>query len=445
MSDFVKNINRVNKTIRFVTECTRRFSKKNVQKTDAIWLKQALQNLGPTYIKIGQFMSTRNDIFDPVIVQNLSELQDNVDPIAIGEVQKIIIDNTTIHNSLKKFELNPIAAASIGQVHRAVLKNDKMVAIKIKRPDIYHAIEDDVTIVSTVVPILNLFVSQNHVDATSTLVKDFKNVILAETDYLAEAKNMKEYRKHNMNTFQRNYTTPRVYEDLSTDGIIVMDYLPSTKPISWVKKAKGEERKSLANDLMDIFIGKLVLDGIVHGDPHEGNIGVLDDGSIVFYDFGNMLSLDLKLRQEIKNLLFEIVNDNLDGVMEVIKNVDVIKVKDEKALREYVKLYIKYLQTVDIKTFNIIESTDRSTLSNIPVEFDGIVFRLIRAFGLIEGLCKRIDADFNYTEIFTKYVNMMMIDDEFIKYKIKSDLRLTMKNIYKFIDSPNIGILFGKQ
>jgi predicted unusual protein kinase regulating ubiquinone biosynthesis (AarF/ABC1/UbiB family) len=407
------------KTTLFAKDVGERFSKhKRILKSDGEWLKHRLQDMGPTYVKIGQFVSTRRDIFDTNIVDALRDLQDRVRPIEAKDVRDVMTKQLPLDKFLE-IEMAPIASASIGQVHRAVLNNKKKqkVVIKVKRPGIDNMIKSDVHILSSLLQVMEMSGSLN-VSESRDLLDDFRDFVLLEADYENEARNIKAF----CQAYAPNpdIIIPRVHESLSTDSLIVMDYVPSTKFSVIKNRLTKEQRSELAYKLMDMVVRQFISDGIVHGDPHEGNIGVSDSGKLVIYDLGNIITIEPALRSLMKQFIFEVMIENIDAAIDVMKRINLIEIRDDSRLRVYLEKYVQYIKTIDVKVFNM---SDKEVFQKLPVKFDGVIFRLIRVFGIIEGICKDLDPSFNYNTVFVKYLDMLLLDNEFIDYKIRSDIK----------------------
>lgn len=407
---------RLVKTGGFVKDIFQRFhGKRFLTRSDGEWLRNRLQEMGPTYIKIGQFMSARRDIFDKHIVEELQVLQDKVQPIPTNHVKEELM---SVSGNFSAICIEPIASASIGQVHRARLKNGLDVVIKIKRSGIEKCLMEDISLLMGILNAME-FMGALNISETRDLLEDFKDFVLKEADYLNEVENMIEY--GNIAGSIDYLRVPKPVKNQCNREMIVMNYLPSEK-IGIVKhRLTNAERSALAYRIMDIFVTNLVQDGVVHGDPHEGNIGVVGD-KIILYDFGSIINIDASLRNQMKQLIFELMTENIDGAVDVLRQMTVINIRDEEALRIYLVKYIQYFKSLDIKVFNF---NDQENFKKLPVKIDGIIFRLIRAFGIIEGICKDLDPKFSYEKVFVKYVDMIFMDPTFVQYKIKSDVHLS--------------------
>jgi predicted unusual protein kinase regulating ubiquinone biosynthesis (AarF/ABC1/UbiB family) len=387
------------------------------------WLQKRIEQMGPTYVKLGQFMASRPDVLgdDKVLVSTLKNLQDSVDPLPWDTV-KGIIDASGFARDFEYIQQIPLASASIGQVHMATLLNGKQVVIKLKRPGVAEEIAMDMDVIETYLGILALLVGANNpkVLDSKRVVCDIKNMILKETDFINEVVNMELM----YNTAPKAQArVPRAYKRLCGKNTIVMEYIPSVKLTA---KGNGASAKSaVAYALMDLFIQQFLQHGVLHGDPHEGNVALGSDAgdgevpSFVLYDFGHIVQLDSKLRSLMKMLVFEIMIENVDGVVDVLKKMpDIIEIRDESTVRSYISKYIEYVKSIDVKVLKSIAVDSES----MPIKFSNTIFEIVRVFGIIEGICLELDPTFEYEKVFIKYMDTLILDADFIEYKIKSDI-----------------------
>jgi len=336
------------------------------QKSRGQWLSRELQRAGPVYVKFGQFISNREDIFG-TLSQELGSLRDRVDPEDFNKIRKYIPD------SVSDVDPVPIASASISQVHLAKY-NNKPIVLKIKRPGIEQKFQKDL---DTIEYFLNL-TDKSLVD---TIFNDFKTNLKNEIDFTKEIRNMKMFQE--MYQSSSLVRIPKVYPELSNENVIAMEYLKSQR-ISF-----GD--KEFAIQLMNAFLQQIVFEGRVHGDLHAGNIGIINR-KVIMYDFGNVIRIPEKYRQMMRTMFQAIQTENVDDILQVMKDMG-MQINDEKETRIFIQSYLKYLSTVDVNAFSVAKFT-----SKIPVKFDKTTFQIIRTTGLVEGTCKQIWPDFNYQD-----------------------------------------------
>lgn len=412
-------MNKISKTAGFIVDCATKYPKvPKVLRGD--WLKKNIQELGPTYVKIGQFLASRPDVLgdDKYLVNGLKQLHDSVDPLPWSVVSQVIDENVNL-TAFKIIEKKPLASASIGQVHRAILKSGKKVVIKMKRPNIDDEIMMDLKVIELWLLMISLFIGSNDnkiVDAQN-MIRDIKYSILRETDLSNEVANMESIR--NVATDANSLIkVPFVYKELCTSEVIVMEYVPSIK-----FTVDGDP--SLAYMLMDVFVQQFLQHGIIHGDPHAGNVALsLDRKKLVMYDLGHVIYLDKKMRSQMKILVFEIMTENIDGVIRIMKQMqDIIEIRQEEKMKDYIAKYIQYIKTIDIKVLKTMSSDN----GDIPIKFSGKIYEIVRTFGIIEGICIDLDPDFSYEAVFLKYIDVLLLDADFFSYKMESDINSLMK------------------
>lgn len=411
-----KKLNRYYRTTQTILELQiRSIVLRQDKKKLAKWLCSEFQVLGPTYIKIGQFISTRKDIFGGEFSSPFECLRSEV--IAIK-------NENYLHDMMKSKELldmfifvdsNPLAAASISQVHKARLKSGEDVIIKVKRPDLISNIADDIAFLRNIINTGQQFTHNDNLIQSLNMLNDFENLIQQETNFIQEAQNIKKF-KDSIDSLTRqpfkNIHIPHVYSDLSSNDLIVMEYIPSFDLIN-----HSGNRKYLAINIMKFFIKQVVDIGIVHGDPHEGNIGIAKNGDLVIYDFGNVIEISSNERNLFKELVYNIIGRNNQGAISTLKKLGIIVLNNDNMLK-YIDLYIDYIKTLDIEL--IYNSHNPS--AKLPLILSDKIFRLIRVFSILEGVCKKLDKDFNYLDVMDEYTTMLFIDIDFFVFKAGQDM-----------------------
>jgi ubiquinone biosynthesis protein len=272
-------------------------------------IRLALEELGPTFVKLGQLLSTRPDLVSPSLVEELEKLQDKVPLFTIVEAKEVIrIElGQPLEKIFSKFEEIPIAAASLGQVHCARLRNGDMVAVKVQRPNICRIIEVDLEIMLYLANLIQKHIVEAEGYDPVGVVKEFAKNIAKELDYTLEASNIERFAKN----FKDNPTihVPHVYRDYSTEKVLTMEYIDGIK-ISEEKKleAAGYDCKLIARRGANMISKQIFEDGFFHGDPHPGNIFILPDNIVCFLDYGMMGRID----EEVKNDLASLVKAFID-------------------------------------------------------------------------------------------------------------------------------------
>lgn len=344
------------------------------------WLRNQLQKSGPVYVKFGQFISNREDIFGS-LSEDLGSLRDRVPPEPFEKLEGIISQI----KGLDQIDKTPIASASISQVHKARI-NGKQVVLKIKRPGITEKFSKDLGI-------LESFVNLVDKSLTESVFTDFKESFQREIDFQTEIQNMRMF-----NTMYMDSTIvkiPKVYPELSTNDVIVMENVPSSDILQSVNI-------DTANQVMNMFLQQILFEGEVHGDLHAGNLG-LSRGRIVLYDFGNVISIPESYQNGMRELFSAIQSRDEDRILQNMKDMG-MKINDEAETRVFIRGYLNYLDTVDVNAFSAANFT-----SKIPVQFDKVTFQIIRTTGLVEGTCKKIDPNFSYQRAILLCIELMAL------------------------------------
>jgi ubiquinone biosynthesis protein len=367
------------------------------------WLRKALEGAGPTYIKVGQFISNRPDIFGKEFSKELAPLRDNVTPFDFSQVRSRVPPGIT------DVDPEPIASASIAQIHRAKLK-DKSVVLKFKRPGIEAQIKEDLDLIRSGTGLLSL-IPNFGMESVMPWLKEFERGLMAELDFRNEVRNIALFR--DMYRDREDVVIPRPYSKLSSDSVIVMDYTPST-PV---------EKPFKAERLINMFLEQLLYEGVIHGDLHTGNLGLAKTGSIVLYDFGNIIKITPEYKTAIRDFVYGVQTSNVDAVMDNMVRMG-MTVRDREVTKIFVQQYFEYLKTLDLRSFTINSPEIRAKASKIPVELDPTTLVILRTYSLLEGLAKEMDPKFSYQTIITKNIEMLFLDLEYIMYRVERDIKM---------------------
>jgi predicted unusual protein kinase regulating ubiquinone biosynthesis (AarF/ABC1/UbiB family) len=351
------------------------------------WTKGELLELGPTFVKLGQIASTRGDLYPPEFTRELESLQDNVPAFDYNLVKdKLDMD------IFKSFEETPFKSASIGQVHKAVLKNGKHVVVKLKRPGIYDTMKSDT---NTVRKILKFFQSIGIDTGNSSdfVLNDSIEYLLGEADYKQEVENAIMFRKALKDVDW--IKIPRVYKKYCTDEMIVMEYVPTEK-ITEIQNKKVNKKK-VCEALVNSYVIQTMDVGLFHADPHPGNLGVSKNGKLVFYDFGLLIKLSEELQKGFKDLFTCIINRDTKGIVNILIGLGVIvpTSSDVADIELFFENILGYLETLDggaILNDDLATELAMEKPFVVPTSF----VYLAKSFSLIEGICLQLDPDFDY-------------------------------------------------
>ena len=281
-------------------------------------LRMALEELGPAFIKLGQLLSTRSDLLPPSFIEELSRLQDRVPSFPSAQAQEILVAelNSDLENWLAEFQTEPLAAASIGQVHRAVLLSGDQVVIKIKRPGVDKMVKQDLEILSEMAAFVDRITDWGSIYQFSRIAEELKQIVLRELDYGNEARNAQRFR-HNFAGDPQVYL-PRVYWEYTTRNVLTLEYRAGITLNRYLENPPAVPApQEVAAILADAFFKQFFVDGFFHGDPHPGNMAVLPDGRLFFMDFGSA------------GFISETMRGKLITIVRALQGVDTATVVDE--------------------------------------------------------------------------------------------------------------------
>ncbi|MED4173956.1 AarF/ABC1/UbiB kinase family protein [Halalkalibacterium halodurans] len=298
----------------------------NVQtKTTGERLRLFLEELGPTFVKMGQMASTRPDLIPSELMEELEKLQDRVSPFSYEEVKAIVEHELgmAVDELFREFHETPLGAASIGQVHFAVLQSGEPVAVKVQRPNIEEIIKTDLEILQHLAEIAEHRLEWAANYQLVEIIEEFSKALLAELDYTVEGRNADRLAK----LFEDDPTVqiPQVYWDYSTKKVLTMEYVEGTKLNEREElKQRGYDEKMLAQRITHAILKQILLEGFFHGDPHPGNISALPSEAIAFMDFGMVGRLSPQMKQHFASLVIAIMRRRSEGVLNAITKMGIV-------------------------------------------------------------------------------------------------------------------------
>ena len=270
-------------------------------------LPDDLEKLGPTWVKFGQFLSTRSDLLPAPYIEALQRLQDDVDPIPSEKVDEIIAEELGVRASrvFVEFDTEPLAAASLGQTHRAVMRNGRVVVVKVQRPDIRTQILEDLNAFQDIAEVIEERTEAGKRFMVKTTVEEFRTTMLGELDYRREAQNLKTMGE-NLKEFEL-ITVPRPVEGLTTSRVLTMEFIEGKKITSISPLRKLElQTDELADVLLKAYLKQIVVDGFYHADPHPGNVFLTSLNQIALLDLGMVAWIPREMRPDLLRLLIAI-------------------------------------------------------------------------------------------------------------------------------------------
>ncbi|WP_101294571.1 ABC1 kinase family protein [Halegenticoccus soli] len=369
-------------------------------------LLDSLLTLGPTFIKLGQLLSTRPDVLPPEYVDVLSSLQDEVPPADWDEARAVLeAELGPVEETFDEFDPEAISGASLGQVYLAS-RDGERVAVKVRRPNIEELVEADLRVVRWSLPLVMRFIGEGRAFSLENLADEFAKTIRQEMDYDREGRMLKEIREN----FEGNGSIriPRVVDECSGPRVLTMEYVPGVK-ITRVEQLDemGVDRTDLAERLQRIYLQMIIDDGVFHADPHPGNLAVADDGSIIFYDFGMSGRVDSYIQGKIVDFYVAVANQDIDGILDALIEMGTLSPEaDRRVMGEVMELAIADARGEDIEQYRvqqIIEQVE-STIYEFPLRLPRNLALVLRVATVVEGVCVTLDPDFDFIAVATSYL-----------------------------------------
>lgn len=365
-------------------------------------LREAFVELGPTFVKLGQLLSTRPDLLPPVFIEELERLQDKVSPISFEELSGVLTKELgPLDKIFAEFNTQPLAAASIGQVHRARLLTGEEVIVKVQRPGIEAKVRNDLEILKGLARISERRSADARQLGILAMVEDYAKTLLRELDYEREARNTERVYKNFAE--DKRVVIPKVYLQYSSPRVLIEEFIPGIK-LSDIEgiETRGWSRRKISALGTEAFLSQIMLHGFFQADPHPGNILVVEEDKIAFIDFGEIGYLsDLRLTY-VGQLLVAINSNNPYSAMSVLRDMGILAdIEDTEDFSEDFadlvdSLYSSSMGSLNMKRMRteIMELTYRYQLK-VPAYLTSLMKALIT----VEGVGKKLDPSFNFREV----------------------------------------------
>jgi ubiquinone biosynthesis protein len=399
-------------------------------------LRMAFEELGPTYIKLGQVLSTRPDLVPADVVSELAKLQDEVPPFPFPDVKAVVEAEfgAPAEELFDELEEQPLASASIGQVHKACLKDGEAVAVKFQRPDIQKVIEVDLEIMLHLATLAERHIKEFEIHRPVKIVEEFARTLEKEIDYRIEATNMERIARQFLDL--PHVYIPVVFREFTTSRVLTTELIDGIK-ISKIQKleAAGLDKKVLADRLVGLVLKQAFDHGFFHADPHPGNIFVLADNVICLVDFGMMGLVDRATREEFIDLIDSLIHQHEVKTAQVLLNLtDWDEQPDIRALEREVADFMgrhlyKPLKDMEIGKLlqDLIELTIRFRL-RIPPD----IFLMIKALSAVESVGRTLDPEFDLIAHAAPFIKRVKLE-RFAPQRISSDVFDMMSRLLQFL------------
>jgi ubiquinone biosynthesis protein len=395
-------------------------------------VREMLEELGPTFVKFGQIVSTRPDIVPPDIIFELRKLQDAVPPFPVEDVERVLYEDfgLTIEQLFLDFDPIPIAAASIGQVHRATLPNGQRVAVKVQRPDAPRQVEADLELLYQAARLIRDRVRRLGFIDPVGLVDEFARTIRQELDYRLEARHAQQFWRQ----FQEDERVhvPRVFQAYTSSRVLALELLDGT-PLNDVDVAAltVDERRELAYRMAQVWMEMIFRHGFFHADPHPGNILVLADGRIGLLDFGMVGKLSSQDLARVTQLFIDALNENVDALPRRLAALGVRypREREREFAAELTELYYRYYgaSLADIDPIELIREAF-SLIYRMHLQLPSRFVLLDRAIATLASVGQELFPDFNVFDVARPYARRLLLD----RYRPDRLLRGTRRDLSSY-------------
>ena len=375
-------------------------------------LRMAMEELGPTFIKLGQLLSTRPDVLPRHYIDEFSKLQDEVPALPVEEIKRQILRQLgcPVEEVCLEFTDQPIAAASIAQVHRGRLQGGEEVVFKVRRPGITRMVETDIDIMMGLAHLVEQHVPAVAIYDPVGLVKEFRRTIRREMDFNREG--------HTIERFAANFAgdptvyVPKVYWEHSGETVLTLEYVPGIKITEFQElTSRGFDLKELARRGAKAFLKQVLDHGVFHGDPHPGNIFVLPGHVICMLDYGMVGRLSPELKQQLLDLLEALLHRDVERIIaQLLYSGELTDESDLKSLRrdlhEFIEDYYDILLQ-DLRVGRLL--TDFiEILTQHRIRFPADFMLLAKALIAMEGLGRQLDPEFNMIDYMRPYIEQLV-------------------------------------
>jgi ubiquinone biosynthesis protein len=397
-------------------------------------MRMALEELGPTFIKLGQFLSTRADILPPNYIKEFSKLQDSVPPFSYEEVVAEIHREfgRDVQELFSFFDPTSIAAASIAQVHRARLLSGEDVVVKIRRPGIQEQVETDIEALMLLAMVAERHLPNSEIYDPTGQVRELARTIRREMDLTLEGRTIERFAANFATT--KSLYFPTVYWSVSSKAMLTMEYIDGIKvsDIDALQRA-GMDLKLIAKRGADAFVTMVLEHGFFHGDPHPGNVLILPGNVICMLDFGMIGRIDPFLKGYLTDILLAILRRDVEEVISLlIYSGDITDSINLRALRRDLSEFIEKYYELSLQELEVGQLLFDFTeiITNYHIKFHPDLLLLAKAFVTIEGMGRRLDPDFDMSTHLRPLVEKEIRD----RMSPKSAMKFLQGNVSSYIN-----------
>lgn len=374
-------------------------------------MRMVLEELGPTFVKLGQALSNREDILPPELIRELQNLQDHVE-LAQLDVDAVLADNfgPAYRDLLQELEPQALASASMAQVYKGVLKTGEKVVLKVKRPGIDETIESDLLLMKDLAKVLTAYFDFADHLSLEQAVGAFEKSLLNELSFVNERENIERF-AHNFKGNPHIYV-PQVHRALCNNKVLCMEFIEGAKITDKdFQLANQLDTNALVDKGLKLYLSQILEHGFFHADPHAGNIMVLSDGRIVFIDMGAMGQIYRADQELLEDVIINIIAKNVNQLIAILKKMAVrIDIKDEKKLHEDLSSILSMVNVSNLENLNIVVLINKfkDILFENRIIMPDYFTLLVRGLVLIESVGRTLNPEMNIITSVKPYVNQIL-------------------------------------
>jgi predicted unusual protein kinase regulating ubiquinone biosynthesis (AarF/ABC1/UbiB family) len=382
----------------------------------AQWLVGTLLDLGPTFIKIGQALSTRADLLPLEYVQALGQLQDRVPEFSTAEAIALIESElgNSIHALYRDFDPFPLASASLGQVHKARLHTGEDVVVKVQRPGLEKLFNLDFEVLHRLIRFSQRYVPWTRKYDLEAIYHEFFDLLYKEIDYIHEGKNAELF-SHNFIGYSR-IIVPAVYWKYTTKKVLTLEYVPGIK----IDDRQTLEACSLnVKEIIQLgiccYLKQLLQDGFFQSDPHPGNMAVSPDGNLIFYDFGTMAEVKPMAKDQMIKTFFAVLRKDTDEVVNTLTYMGLIEpVPDMMPVRRLIAFILNKFteKPIDIQAFDEMRSEIYLMFEQQPFRLPAQMTFILKALTTLDGIARTLDPEYNLLAASKPFVKSLVSKDK---------------------------------
>lgn len=397
-------------------------------------IRLVLEELGPTFVKLGQTFSNREDLLPPELIQELQKLQDKVETVDLN-VQEILENEFSIavQDHFLSVDPEPLATASIAQVYRAVLLNGKEVILKIKKPDVQSLIEDDLLLIKDLEKLVSAYSEIGDKLNLRQAISTFEKSLLEEVSLINERENILQFRRN----FKNNKETyvPEVYGEFSNNTVLCMEFIDGIKVTDQKTLLQhGIDPVAISETGLRLFVSQILDYGFFHADPHAGNILVKKDGRVVFIDFGAVGKIPPNDKEVLESLIVSFVAKNPHKIVRSLKKMAVTyQIPDERRFENDVEDILNFVHSTSLKEINpqAVMNKMKDVLKDNRLYMPDYFYLLFKGIGLIEGVGRTINPELDVVKSLHPYTKKILAK----KISPKNIMKTGMDRMMSFTDN----------